>query len=125
LDGNKLFIEGKKNKDYVILLLVALNDRQMRIEVGYGLEGALPDATSNQIITKTLRPAFQSNDYYQGINQALDQIILATKGEYKAEPISASKFKFPRVNLEALFWLGVLIFYLLGALWRHLAKSQA
>jgi len=50
---------GTEKNDNGLLLLVALDDRKMRIEVGYGLEGVLPDATANQIINKTLKPALQ------------------------------------------------------------------
>ncbi|MFH1427644.1 MAG: TPM domain-containing protein [Patescibacteria group bacterium] len=73
---------GKKDKDNGILMLVALVDRKMRIEVGYGLEGALTDAQSSWIINDVMKPAFRNNNYYNGINEAADKIILATKGEY-------------------------------------------
>jgi len=73
---------GTKEKNNGVLLLVAVNDRQMRIEVGYGLEGALTDAQSSWIINNTLKPAFQEQNYGGGIDQAIDKIISAIKGEY-------------------------------------------
>ena len=85
----KLFEEwgiGKKGKDNGILLLVSKNDRQMRIEVGYGLEGALPDSVAVSIISNILRPAFRQNDYAGGLSRGVDAIIQATKGEYTAPP---------------------------------------
>lgn len=124
----KLFADwkiGQAKKDNGVLLLIALNDRKMRIEVGYGLEGALPDATCNQIITKTLRPAFQSSDYYGGVNQAVDQIIAATKGEYQAEPAASDDFGSGKVSLDLIFGILIFLFYTILALWRFLAKSRS
>lgn len=76
---------GKKKNDNGALILVAIDDRQMRIEVGYGLEGALTDAQSYWIINNVMKPAFRNNDYYGGINSSVDKIIGATKGEYVGE----------------------------------------
>ncbi len=127
----KLFADwgiGKDKKDNGVLLLVALNDRQMRIETGYGLEGALPDATAFKIVNQTLKPAFQKEDYYGGLNQATDDIIAATKGEYSADaPISTgTAFKFAKnMSFNAIFFIIIAIFYLLSALWRGLAKSKS
>ncbi len=72
-------------KDNGVLVLVAIEDREMRIEVGYGLEGALTDAQSNWIINNQMKPAFQAENYGEGINLAVDSVISATKGEYVAE----------------------------------------
>lgn len=83
----KLFEEwgiGKEGKDNGILILVAKNNREMRIEVGYGLEGALTDAQAGSIINQIMKPAFRDNNFYKGIDGAIDKIILATKGEYQA-----------------------------------------
>lgn len=126
--ANQLFADwriGQAKKDNGVLLLVALNDRKMRIETGYGLEGALPDATANQIITKTLRPAFQANNYYEGINKAADQIIAATYGEYQAEPDKPGGFDFGKLDFEFIFFLGFVLINVLAALWRYLAKSSS
>lgn len=76
---------GKKDKNNGVLLLIAMKDKKIRIEVGYGLEGALTDALSSQIIKNDLQPAFRAGNYYDGINKAVDDIILATKGEYKGD----------------------------------------
>ncbi|MBA4321155.1 MAG: hypothetical protein C0412_22425, partial [Flavobacterium sp.] len=73
---------GKKGKDNGVLILVAIDDRKMRIEVGYGLEGALTDAQSYWIINQIMKPSFRAGDYYQGIDSAIDKIIGATNGEY-------------------------------------------
>jgi uncharacterized protein len=127
--SNKLFTDwkiGKDKKDNGVLLLIALDERQMRIEPGYGLEGALPDATCFQIIDQTLKPAFRSSDYYGGINSALDQIILATKGEYTADTTDTTNSGLSGSDsFGVIFFLIILIFNLLNLLWRHLAKSRS
>jgi len=58
----------------------------MRIEVGYGLEGALPDATANRIIQQDIAPAFKRGDYYDGINTGVDRIMRVIEGEPLPEP---------------------------------------
>jgi uncharacterized protein len=72
---------GRERPDDGALLLVAKNDRNMRIEVGYGLEGALPDATARRIIAETITPLFKQGDYFGGINAGLDQMIRIIDGE--------------------------------------------
>ena len=79
---------GRKGKDNGVLLLVARNDRKARIEVGYGLEGALPDALAGQIIRQEIGPHFRQGDYYGGLRAGAEAIMSATKNEYKAEPAS-------------------------------------
>jgi len=73
---------GKKSKNNGVLLFIVKDDRKLRIEVGYGLEGALPDATCSQIIRNEITPLFKQGKYYDGINAGADAIIKATKGEY-------------------------------------------
>ena len=73
---------GTKENDNGILFLVVKNDRKMRIEVGYGLEGALPDALASSIIRNEVAPYFKRDDYTSGVFAGLSAIISATKGEY-------------------------------------------
>jgi uncharacterized protein len=72
---------GRKNVDDGALLIVAKNDRTLRIEVGYGLEGALTDATSNRIIDETIVPRFRQGDFYGGISSGIDSIMRVVSGE--------------------------------------------
>jgi len=74
---------GQKGKNNGVILLVFKNDRKMRIEVGYGLEGALPDVTAHRIIEDQIAPHFKKEDYRGGLFAGVDAIIAATKGEYK------------------------------------------
>jgi len=73
---------GQKDKDNGVLLIVSIAERKIRIEVGYGLEGALTDALSSQIIRNEITPAFKQGDYERGINQGVDAILSAIAGEY-------------------------------------------
>ncbi len=75
---------GAAKQDNGILLLVAPNEREVRIEVGYGLEGALTDFETSQIIDTILIPAFKTGDFSTGIEEATIAITQAVEGEYIA-----------------------------------------
>lgn len=77
---------GTKGKDNGILILAVIQDRKIRIETGYGMEGVVPDAIANRIIDEALKPNFRQEHYYQGFDEATDKIIAAAAGEYKAAP---------------------------------------
>jgi uncharacterized protein len=77
---------GTEKHDNGVLLLVVKDDRKLRIEVGYGLEGALPDALASSIIRNVIVPKFKNNEYYAGISDGINAIIATIAGEYKAEP---------------------------------------
>tara|TARA_B110000977_G_scaffold35707_1_gene47737 strand:- start:3168 stop:3995 length:828 start_codon:yes stop_codon:yes gene_type:complete len=72
---------GRKSVDDGVLILIAIDDRKMRIEVGYGLEGAIPDLYAKRIINETLTPKFKQGDFAGGIAAATDQIIGLIDGE--------------------------------------------
>ena len=74
---------GNKKTNNGVLILIAIADKKIRIEVGYGLEGAIPDIIANDIIVNDLRPAFRQNNYYGGINKAVDDLSKAAVGDYK------------------------------------------
>jgi len=74
---------GTKENNNGALFLVVKNDRQLRIEVGYGLEGVLTDATSSYIIRNEVVPSFKNDNYFEGINLGINAIIAVTAGEYK------------------------------------------
>jgi len=97
---------GKAKNDNGVLLLVAIEDRQMRIEVGYGLEGALTDAQSFWIINNEMKPSFQAENYYQGIDKAVDKIIAATQGEYVPTENNTESSGSEGQDWEFIFWIG-------------------
>jgi uncharacterized protein len=72
---------GRAKPDDGVLLLVALNDRALRIEVGYGLEGVLPDAIARRIVDDTIKPLFRQHDIYGGVSAGLQQIMTVVDGE--------------------------------------------
>jgi uncharacterized protein len=80
---------GRKGQNNGILILVAIQEHTARIQTGYGLEGAVPDALAKRIISNTLVPAFRQNQYYAGLDRGTDQLIALAKGEYKADPADA------------------------------------
>jgi uncharacterized protein len=77
---------GRKKVDDGAILIVAKNDRALRIEVGYGLEGVLNDATSKRIVSETIAPRFKQGDFNGGIAAGVDQIIRVIDGEPLPEP---------------------------------------
>jgi uncharacterized protein len=90
---------GRKGIDDGAIVVVALNDRRVRIEVGYGLEGALPDATANRIIEQDITPQFKRGDYYGGISTGVDRIMRVIEGE----PLPAPELSPPADNVPGLF----------------------
>jgi uncharacterized protein len=79
---------GRKEVDDGLLLLVALDDRALRIEVGYGLEGAIPDAIAKRVIEEIITPRFRAGDYAGGIDAGVDRLIGLIDGEPLPEPES-------------------------------------
>ncbi|MBE7439842.1 MAG: YgcG family protein [Spirochaetales bacterium] len=77
---------GRKGVDDGVLFLIAIQDRAMRIEVGYGLEGALTDALTKRIIAEVITPYFRAEDYNGGINAGVDAMIAVINGEELPAP---------------------------------------
>ena len=75
---------GQKQRNNGAVLFVFVQDRRMRIEVGYGLEGALPDALAKRIVDDEIAPRFKRGDYDGGLSAGVRAILQATRGEYKA-----------------------------------------
>lgn len=100
---------GRRDVGDGLLLIVAKNDRAVRIEVARALEGAVPDLAARQIIDRAIVPAFRAGDFAGGIAAALDQLIARLKGEHL--PLPERRASEPRgVDLEALaifFFVGV------------------
>lgn len=81
---------GRKKINDGVLILVAKDDRKMRIEVGYGLEGILPDAICKRIISEQMRPNFKAQKFYEGIDSAVESISKIVNGE-PLPPIETKK----------------------------------
>src|SRR4030043_634944 len=112
---------GQKGRNNGAILLIVKNDRKLRIEVGYGLEGSLPDALSGSIIRNEIAPRFKTGQLYQGIDAGLSAIIAATKGEYKAPKKRESRSRSsPWGTLwPILLFFGIFAFINLVARKRH------
>ena len=82
---------GQKAKNNGVVLFVFVKDRRMRIQPGYGLEGALPDITCDQIIRNGIAPHFKSGDYEGGLATGIDLIFKAIRGEYKGSGETVSE----------------------------------
>lgn len=80
---------GRKRVDDGAILIVAKDDRAVRIEVGYGLEGALTDLTSRRIISETILPRFKAGDFHGGISAGVAQMARVVDGEPLPEPVNA------------------------------------
>ena len=90
---------GRKSVDDGILLLVAKDDRATRIEVGYGLEGVIPDAVAKRIIEEIMIPHFRQGDYAAGINAGVDSLI----GLIQGEPLPPPKHNLNNDQLNQYF----------------------
>lgn len=77
---------GRKGVDDGAVLVIAKNDRKLRIEVGYGLEGAIPDAIAKRIIDEEILPRFKGGDFYGGITAGVDRIARLIEGETMPPP---------------------------------------
>jgi uncharacterized protein len=96
-------------------VLVAKDDRKMRIEVGYGLEGVITDAISNHIIQEDILPNFKAGNYYRGLDEATDNIIKAAAGRYEAPQGYSSRGKKKGISIGTIIFILVIIFVIMGA----------
>ncbi|MEW6429162.1 MAG: TPM domain-containing protein [Thermodesulfobacteriota bacterium] len=104
---------GRKGRDNGALLLIVRDDRKIRIEVGYGLEGVLTDLFTGRVIDRIMTPAFRSGRFDQGLEEAITAIIGASRGVYSADDVRPRpRGKEPPPLLSYLFFAGVLLLFL-------------
>lgn len=84
---------GQSGKNNGIMIVVAVGDRKISIQTGYGLEGALPDIYAKRIIDNDIKPNFRAGNYYAGLDEGTTSIIKYTKGEYKNDSSKTSSKK--------------------------------
>ncbi len=101
---------GQRARDNGVILFVFVQDRKLRIEVGYGLEGALPDAVAKRIIAEEIAPRFRNGDFDGGITAGVNAILQAIRGEYQGTGRTAASGKNPS---DHGIPIGFLIFFLL------------
>jgi uncharacterized protein len=85
IDIGKIWGVGQKGKNNGVVILVAMQDRKLRIVTGRGIEDVLPDAVCKRIINRTLKPTFKAGAYYQGLEQATSEMMRRASGEFKNE----------------------------------------
>ena len=86
---------GRKGVDDGVILVVAKDDRRLRIEVGYGLEGVIPDSIAKRVIEERITPRFRDGDFYGGVRDGVDQLIKLAEGEKLPPPAAASRGSSP------------------------------
>jgi len=122
-EANKI---GRKGSDDGVLLLVAKNDRRVRIEVGYGLEGAIPDAANARIIREYLAPKFRNGDYYGGIDDAVGALTQLIDGEPLPPPVEGAPRERHGPGFQGVFMIGLFAaIFLRGVLGRAHALVRA
>ncbi|SBT09748.1 conserved membrane hypothetical protein [Candidatus Accumulibacter aalborgensis] len=111
---------GRRGIDDGALLLVAKEDRKLRIEVGYGLEGALNDATAKRIISETISPHFKQGDFFGGIDAGVDAMIRVIGGEPLPAPSAASLPGAAAADshLETLLFVAFILVFVVGGVLR-------
>ena len=100
---------GRKKIDDGLLLIVAKQDRKLRIEVGYGLEGAIPDLTAKRVINEVISPKFKQGDYFAGLDAGLDRLIGLVEGEALPPPINNGTSTKGLFELLPLIFIGALV----------------
>jgi uncharacterized protein len=103
---------GRAKVDDGVLFLIAKNDRAMRIEVGKGLEGALPDVIAKRIIRDVVTPHFRTGDFYLGVVAGTDRIMSVVSGEPLPEPTIAERARKPTSDIGSI--LPVLLFAMIA-----------
>lgn len=116
--ANTLFREwgiGSKTNNNGVLLLAAINDRKLRIEVGYGLEGALPDLLTKQIQENEIISSFKDGNYANGLQRGVTAVMQATRGEYQNNNPQQEDKSFPtELIFLGLFFGAQIIFAILA-----------
>ena len=104
---------GLKGKDNGVVLFIFAQSHQIYLQVGYGLEGALPDALAQRIITDEIVPRFKSGDYDGGVIAGVNAVMAATKGEYHGSGRTVAQGKKSGFVVPVFFWI-LLVFIILS-----------
>jgi uncharacterized protein len=104
---------GRKKVDDGLILVVAKDDRRLRIEVGYGLEGAIPDSVARRVIDEKITPRFRDGDFYGGVRDGVDQLIKLAEGE-KLPPPATQRAAGEPDNITGFFFLAFFYMFIGG-----------
>ncbi|HEX2825438.1 MAG TPA: TPM domain-containing protein [Burkholderiales bacterium] len=110
---------GRKKIDDGVILVVAIKDRTLRIEVGYGLEGVIPDAVAKRVVSDDIVPHFKRGDFYGGIDAGVTRLIALIEGE-KLPPARRGEIQGPGDGggLESFLMVGFVLVFIVGGLLR-------
>lgn len=111
---------GRKGVDDGLLILVAMQDRAIRLEVGYGLEGVVPDAIAKRIISEIITPYFRQGDYYGGLVAGVDRLVRLIDGEPLPAPRDQDKAGASESGLPVLLFAVVALGSVLRAIFGQL-----
>jgi uncharacterized protein len=100
---------GREKQDDGVIIVVAKDDRKMRVEVGYGLEGAIPDLVAKRIITEIMSPHFKQGDFYGGLNAASDTLEHLILGENLPAPTKANDLGSGIMDMLPMILFGAII----------------
>jgi uncharacterized protein len=109
---------GRKDVDDGAILIVALKDRTLRIEVGYGLEGVLPDAVANRIVEEVIVPRFKQGDFFGGIDAGVSRMMAVIEGEPLPPPRAAARARSSGGGFEELLIVGFMLIFVVGGIIR-------
>jgi uncharacterized protein len=111
---------GRKGVNDGILVVVAKSDRVMRLEVGYGLEGAIPDAVARRLIDEVFIPGFREGHFYEGLSAGIDRMIKVIDGEPLPEVSQSNAGRGDARSIESYFVLFIVATLALGGLLRRM-----
>lgn len=107
---------GRKNVDDGVILIVAKEDRKLRLEVGYGLEGAIPDAIAKRVIAETITPLFKKGDYPGGIDAGVTQLMQLIEGEPLPAPLEGVSNQLDEGAFMFILFGGLMAGFVLSAM---------
>ncbi len=107
---------GRKGTDDGVIVVVAKEDRTVRVEVGYGLEGAIPDAIARRIVDEIIVPRFRGGDFYGGLSEGVTRIIKLVEGEQFPAPANPLKRPGSGIDLQMVMGLLVMLVMINGVL---------
>jgi len=108
---------GQEGDDNGVVILVSREEREVFIAPGYGLEGVIPDALAGRIVRNVLVPQFRAGAFYQGLDEAVNALILAASGEFTADDIAADRPRGgPPIDPAVIFIIMIFIVFAISAL---------